>query len=153
MPTTRATTAEMASNPEAHDPMDVVKALFPHRVREVEEGIEYTRKMWAEGHNAHGPGSFDEDFTIPGTNKTHAFKFHVSKGVLIFKKRFSAEETTKRNAEAVAFMAKFKADHPDLYKPRRCFQCGKMKWPMKASGGCMDCPIPEPRVWYVVPVP
>ena len=100
-----------------------------------------------------GPGSFDEDFTIPGTNKTHAFKFHVSKGELIFKKRFSAEETTKRNAEAVAWMAKFKADNPELYKPRRCFQCGKMKLQHKASGGCMECPILEPRVWYVTPMP
>ena len=154
MPTTRATTAQMAANPEAYDPMDLVKALFPHRVREVEEGIKETRDLWEnEGVNCHGPGSFDEDFTIPGTNKTHAFKFHVSKGVLIFKKRFSAEETTKRNAEAVAFMAKFKADHPELYKPRRCFQCGKMKLHHKASGGCMECPIPEPRAWYVVPMP
>ena len=153
MPTTRATTAEMAANPEAYDPMELVKALFPHRVREVEEGIKETREMWEnDGINCHGPGSFDEDFTIPGTNKTHAFQFETSKGVFTFKQRLSHEETSKRNAEARAFMDQFVKDNPELYKPRRCFQCGKMKLNMKASGGCMDCPIPEPRHWFVVPM-
>ena len=153
MPATRATTAEMAANPEAYDPMELVKALFPHRVREVEEGIKETREMWErDGINCHGPGSFDEDFTIPSTNKTHAYQFETSKGVFTFKQRLSAEETSKRNDEARAFMDKFVHDNPDLYKPRRCFQCGEMKLHHKASGGCMQCPIPEPRQWFVVPM-
>ena len=136
------------------EPMELVKALFPHRVREVEDGIKETRELWEErGVNCHGPGCFEEDFTIPGTNKTHSFQFETSKGVFTFKKRLSEEETRQRNTEAVAFMDKFEREHPHLYQPRRCFQCGKMKLYHKASGGCMECPIPEPRAWSVVPMP
>ena len=144
-PTTRARAARIAASradvarrPEAYAPMEVVELLFPEQAEMMKNAVEANRKDWEEQRAITGYGCFTGFFTVPGTDdETYAYTFNTDMGVTTLEKRHSREESAALLEEERREEAEFEA-RPS----RRCGMCGEWKREFKASGGCMDCPVP-----------
>jgi len=133
-----ASQTDVARRPEKYAPMEVIELLFPEQVDMMKDAVGVNRKDWEEHRSLSGYGCFTGFFTVPGTDdETYAYTFNTDKGVTTLEQRHTREASAAMLEEERRDEEEFEA-RPS----RRCDMCGEMKRDFKASGGCMDCPVP-----------